>query len=116
MIRLENLTRAPISLHLEHDVYCVQSGKCLCTRQKLPGDAGKGKVRRVPFAIHLMVGVKAGPFHDSVLECPDVAAALARGRIKANVAIPPAKKKPVQAQAPKAAQAGRVAPKPEPKK
>ena len=115
MIRLENLTRAPISLHLEHDVYCVQSGKCLCTRQKLPGDGGKGKVWRVPFAIHLMVGVKAGLFHDSVLECPDVAAALARGRIKAKVKpTHPAKKK--QAQAPKAAPEAKVAHKPEPKK
>lgn len=118
IITIENISRAPrgpVTIHLDHEVYCAQAGDCACPRQKrsrVDIDAAKRRTvvalenQRFPRAITLNAPGTPGStaeLHRAVLETPDGIRLLAARQIRVKVAPAPAEATPAPAPAEKPA-------------
>lgn len=124
LIAIENVgqPRGPETIHLEHDVYCVEAGDCRCSRRNIGVprfDADKQarvterQNQRIPTAITLNAagtkGSRVEDLHPAVLKTADAQRLLAMGRIRqAKPAVP--KVEPAAQAAPPADKVAPVAP------
>lgn len=111
----------PIDLHLPHDVVCAASGECACQRvntaiTKIDPASRKtyaeGRTQRFPRTITLLAKGSRGDMvtglHASVLDAPEVKAAIARKAVQ--VVSVPAEPAPAAPSAPPSPEAVEVAP------
>ena len=81
---LRDVSRRLQTFNLPHEVYCKQSGTCLCTERTLveavvrkDGHRGVRQfTKRISSSFTLLPGAKSEPMHPSVKECPEVKSAL----------------------------------------
>ncbi len=103
ILTLENITRfppGPVTIHLDHEVYCAQAGDCACDRQKRGRvDVDEQKRRKVvaaenkrfPRAITLNAPGTPGStveLHRAVLETPDGKRLLAERKVRVKEPAP----------------------------